>query len=107
MRKITQEAVEAFTNWGDLNKQNTEVKTYSDGIAKMWLHWNLIAEFNHKTRELYVSDAGRQTNTTKERLNWILYHFELGLLKSIKWEWFLINWEAKEKFEGEKRFTIK
>lgn len=107
MRKITQESVEAFTNWDDLKKQNTEVKSYIDGIAKMWLHWNLIAELNHYTRELYISDAGWQTITTKERLNWILEHFSLGKLKTIKWDCFLINWKNKEKFEGEKIFKIK
>lgn len=105
MRKITKEAVEAFTNWGDYVKDNTEVMTYGNGVAKFWLHWNIIAEYNRKWGELYITTAGRNTTTTKERLNWILEAFNLWKLQTIKWQLFLINWE-KEIFNWEKLFNL-
>lgn len=71
MRKITQEAIEAFYNNTSFNKDNTEVKAYNNGIHKgevyLFLHGNIIAK-KHKGI-LSITNSGWQTNTTKERLN--------------------------------------
>ena len=71
MRKITIEATRAFYNWEKYNKSNTEV-IFENNISKMYLHWNLIAIFDFKLWKLWISNAWRETVTTKERLNWIL-----------------------------------
>ena len=103
MRKITIESVEAFTSCGNLYKDNTEVKTYSDTIAKMFLFWNHIAELYNNQKILYISNCGYYTNTTKERLNWILDHYKLGSIKQKAWVWYL-NWEE---FTWELTFNLK
>lgn len=69
MRKITQEAVYAFENDIAYKSGNTTVK---DGA--MFLHGNKIAEFeslfkNDGNRNINITLAGWNTNTTRERLN--------------------------------------
>ena len=43
MRKITQEACNAFENAQDYKKSNTKVVAFDDVNAEMTLHGNLIA----------------------------------------------------------------
>jgi len=73
MRKITQDAIRAFTNMQPFKRGNTEVKILKDegslkpNFARLILHGNTIAEKSHKG--IQITSAGWKTNTTKERLN--------------------------------------
>jgi hypothetical protein len=62
MRKITIEAVKAFLNDGIFKKDNTRVEN-----GRIFLHGNLIAE--KRKDGIYISLAGWNTVTTRERLN--------------------------------------
>lgn len=62
MRKITQEAVSAFENGYEYKKANTIVKNDA-----LYLHGNKIAQ--KKDGELWITNAGWSSHTTKERLN--------------------------------------
>ena len=62
MRKITQLTVRAFLSRETLRVSNT----YTDGSA-LYLHGNKIAQYFEG--EIYISNAGWKTMTTKERLN--------------------------------------
>lgn len=62
MRKITREIVEHFRNGRAIKIGNSR----TNGQA-LYLHDNKIAEYING--ELWVTNAGWQTNTTKERLN--------------------------------------
>lgn len=76
MRKITEQAAQAFNNLEPFKKDNTEVKinATTNGRptwAELFLFGNKIAEI-HKTpkkKVLRITNAGYKTNTTKERLN--------------------------------------
>ncbi len=70
MRKITQQAIEAFYKGVDFKKDNTEV-TVGNGTVDLYLHGNLIAMLwrHRRQNELEITNAGWQSNTTKERLN--------------------------------------
>lgn len=62
MRKVTQKAVQAFYNGGNFKSGNTEVNDQG-----YFLHGNKIA---YKSgNDVYISNCGWSTNTTKERLN--------------------------------------
>ena len=63
MRQITKEAVDAFLNGYYYKKSNMEVT-----CGQMYLHNNKIAWLDING-QLWVSNCGYQTNTTKERLN--------------------------------------
>ena len=62
MRKITAETYRAFEQGESLSRGNT----YTDGQG-LYLHENKIAE--RKAGWLYITLAGWNTNTTRERLN--------------------------------------
>lgn len=68
MRKITQEAVNAFENGYTLYKQNMIVNEHG-----MFLHGNKIAEYTSLYKDgnksINITLAGWNTNTTRERLN--------------------------------------
>ena len=67
MRKITQEAVDKFLSREPFKKSNMQVDECY-GQFRLKLHGNTIAvldEFNM----LSISNAGWESNTTKERLN--------------------------------------
>ena len=71
MRKITKESAKALLNGNSFNRDNTTVKNGS-----MFLHGNNIA--NYQGGQLEIFDCDWKTNTTKERLNGVLYYFNLG-----------------------------
>lgn len=66
MYKITKESVDAFLQGQDFKKANMEVS----GVCRksMYLHGNKIAWFDNKN-QLWISNCGWWSNTTKERLN--------------------------------------
>ena len=94
MRKITSQAVYAFYNSEKFSLSNTVVTTrvdWTNTINEMFLHWNLIAKFviwlNNK---LYISSAGWESKTTKERLNGILYDINYSI-KQKNFVWYILN----------------
>jgi hypothetical protein len=69
MKIVTQKAVACFRNGGNETFSNTRVVT-ENGVSKMYLFGNLIAILEHdRGGVMRISDAGWDTNTTKERLN--------------------------------------
>lgn len=69
MRKIESQMNQAITDKVNFKSANTEVQ-YLEGISYVYLHGNKIAEVGDGFIRLY--DGGRQSNTTKSRLNAIL-----------------------------------
>lgn len=63
MRNITREAMEAFCEGRRFKKSNMEVTGDS-----MYLHGNKIAWWD-RNNQLWISNCGWWSNTTKERLN--------------------------------------
>ena len=92
MRQITLKIAEAFFNRKALKMNNTEVKGRyistngkgeeikdPNGYVEMYLylHGNLIANFNQIQKGLYFTLAGWNTPTTRERLNGLFQTFNL------------------------------
>jgi len=91
MRKITAEVVGAFNNKEAKRMNNTE----STGEA-LYLHGNKIAEY--RDGDLWITNAGWMSNTTKERLNGIegvSVHQKKGVwyLNDVEWdgEWIKVE----------------
>ena len=82
-RKITKESVQAFMDRKKFNKGNMSVEVDTD-VTKLKLHGNTIATID-ELGVLSISNAGWQSNTTKERLN--------GLpgvhVQQKNWSWYL------------------
>lgn len=76
MRKIERlmnEAVNEALNW---KSGNTEVKTDGDNVSRVFLHDNHIATIGEGFIQLF--DGGWQSNTTKSRLNALLFAHGIG-----------------------------
>lgn len=72
MRKITQQAINAFLNGKAFSLGNTSVSINHDGAVCLSLHGNLIAiRYADGKRETEITNASWFTSTTKERLNGI------------------------------------
>lgn len=71
MRKTTKQAVAAFLNAEKFSMGNTTVEVLPN-VTILRLHGNAIAyRYNDPNRTLSITNAGWQSNTTKERLNGI------------------------------------
>lgn len=68
MRNITEQAINAFTKGKPFKKRNTEVRKEGDAVILL-LYNNEIAKIDGDGT--WVTDAGWNTNTTRERLNGI------------------------------------
>jgi hypothetical protein len=69
MRQITSDSVNAFLNARPFSRQNMSVEV-KPNVTILRLHGNAIAyKYNDPEKMLSITNAGWQSNTTKERLN--------------------------------------
>lgn len=69
MRKITEQSINAFMAGKEFKKGNMTV-TVKENVTILSLHNNPIAyRYNDPEKTLSITNAGWQSNTTKERLN--------------------------------------
>lgn len=109
MRNITEASAKAFKDAKNFKVSNTEV--FNGWTVQLYLFGNLIAQL--KDGILLIKDAGRRTNTTKERLNGILDAFNLGGIyqkgKEANWKrarFFVDKFGNVEKRDGWKTFEL-
>ena len=70
MRKIESQMNAAIRDFRHWKSGNTEVIADHDGVSRVYLHGNKIAEVGDNF--IVLMDGGWQSNTTKSRLNAIL-----------------------------------
>ena len=99
MRNITEQTVSAFYDGVNFKKDNTRVEN-RNGEIFLYLHNNMIAHLQGV--ELFISTCGWETNTTKERLNGLLYKYCLGRIQQKSGVWLLNG----EEFNGTKIFKL-
>lgn len=97
MRKITGNAVAAFTAQKNWKSGNTEVQVIPQhgggSLVLLNLHGNTIARHESWNGKTFVTNCGWESNTTKERLN--------GLpgvsICQMNWNWYLNGqqWDGK------------
>lgn len=96
MSIITDESSRAFKEARRFKKSNSEIKIEPSWNVYFRLFGNLIAMHSPRAKELTIRDCGRQTQTTKDRLNWILYEFWLWSIIQRNWIWYLKTREWEE-----------
>jgi hypothetical protein len=108
MRKITRQSADAFANLLPFKQGNTNVTGCGATEIREWylkLHNNLIAKQILFVNELWITDAGWQTVTTKERLNGVLDRLTFGWgLFQKKGEWYLTDGDVTVKWTGSATF---
>jgi hypothetical protein len=105
MRKVTEEATQAFFADQKFNSQNTKVETGHTIWPKtcLVLHGNTIA--CKEENGISFTSAGYQTNVTKERLNGILRHYS-AYIKQENFEWFIYHRHGKTPMLGTGWYAI-
>lgn len=71
-RKITMDSVHAFIAGKPFRRENMSVTINDSGTVYLRLHGNAIAT-RMSDGKVYINTCGWETNTTKERLNYLLY----------------------------------
>ena len=103
MRKIEREMNAAILDNRHWQSGNTEVIADHDGVSRVYLHGNHIADVGENHIRLF--DGGWQSNTTKSRLNAILSEHGIageGVFQH-KFEWFVRLYNGTEFFTTEFR----
>ena len=97
MRQIEKQMNFALSNKGNWSNSNTSVSYHpSENLSEVRLHGNLIAWFDHTKQLLAISSAGWHTNTTKSRLNALLYEINTGVRVFQKnYDWFVTDFTGK------------
>ena len=88
----------ALSNKGNWSGSNTSVTYYpAENLSEVRLHGNLIAWLDHTTQALALSSAGWHTNTTKSRLNALLYEFNTGVrVLQKQYDWYIQDFTGKK-----------
>ena len=95
MRLIEREMNNAVKNKVAWSKSNT-LTTFSSVLKEcfIYLHGNHIATYNYDLKELSLYDGGWQSNTTKSRLNALLFEFATGFSVFQKnWDWYISDFQ--------------
>ena len=97
MRQIEKQMNFALSNKGNFSNSNTTVTYHSsENLSEVRLHGNLIAWFDHTKQLLAISSAGWHTNTTKSRLNALLYEINTGVRVFQKnFDWYVSDFTGK------------
>ena len=98
MRLIERQMCNALIHEREMRKDNTAVYWIrndkdSQYYAEVMLHGHHIAEYHPRDKELWLSDAGWQTVTTKSRLNALITEFvspSSGIHQK-DWVWYLTH----------------
>jgi len=101
MRQIEKQMNFALSNKGNWSSSNTSVSFHaSENLSEVRLHGNLIAWLDHTTQTLALSSCGWHSNTTKSRLNALLYEFNTGIRVFQKnFDWFVTDFTGKKKVD--------
>lgn len=121
MRKITQDAIQAFLSGDEFSRDNTRVEVrpfQGDSVLNsviLVLHGNPIARYikNRGVATLQVCDGNHQTRTTKERLNGlpgVRVHQKAGqwYLNGVAWDgyWTHVGDVMIVKRVGDRRYRV-
>lgn len=79
MNKLETKLANAIQNFEYKKTDNTLINPIGH-ILQVYLHGSVIAEYNRKTKQLKLTDAGWCTRTTVSRLNMVLKAFGLNAI---------------------------
>jgi hypothetical protein len=106
--KITMDSVYAFVIGKPFCRQNMEVTANDNGVY-LKLHGNVIARRDRENGAVFISNCGWSTNTTKMRLNYLLYTYNSTLKITQKnWVWYLGDkqWEGGKTYIYDEAYKV-
>ena len=100
-KKITMDSVHAFIAGKPFRRENMDVEIDRNGTVYLKLFGNIIAFRSYLDGKVYIRNCGWETNTTKERLNYLLYAYNSPLqIRQKNFVWYLGNdvWDGNETY---------
>lgn len=94
--------VQALFNKKNFRKSNTVVEYLLQPhleTSDVYLFGNLIARYNHRSEELWVSSCGWYSQTTRERLSGILGALNGSYIRQNKFKWYVVLPNGEVAFE--------
>lgn len=105
--KITMDSVHAFIAGRPFNRENMAV-TIDNGGIYLKLHGNIIALRNYEGK-VYIRNCGWETNTTKDRLNYLLQSINSPLkITQRKFVWYLGDkpWDGGKTYAYDESYSL-
>lgn len=90
MSIITEKTSNAFKEGKNFKLSNSRIENRGM-FTCFYLFDNLIARLDRSNWQLKLWDCGRQTQTTKDRLNWILSVLNCWYIKQEHYVWYYIT----------------
>ena len=97
MRKIEKTIIETLNGCNGEGVKNLSCRdcVEVDGNTKKYYLWNSLLFWNDEENVYYFSARGYNSQTTKSRLNAVLWSFLKAVIYQKDWEWFL-DWNGKK-----------
>lgn len=109
MRTIEEKIIETLNgcNGEGLKKLSCRDCVEVDGGTKKYYLWNNLLFWNDAENNYCFSARGYNSQTTKSRLNAILWSFFKGVIYQKNWEWFLLWHNKKYPVDSDSIFMLK
>ena len=97
MRTIEEKIIETLRgcNGEGIKKLTCRDRVEVDENTKKYYLWDSLLFWNDAENIYYFSARGYSSQTTKSRLNALLWSFFKAVIYQKNWEWFL-NWDGKK-----------
>ena len=91
MRQITIESVTAFLNGEKFNKSNMNVEVLPNVTILKYQGNSIAYKYNNPKKTISITNRGWSSNTTKERLNGVIYLSGVNIkpIYQKNWQWYL------------------
>ena len=109
MRKIEEKIIETLRGCNGEGVKNLSCRdrVEVDGNTKKYYLWNSLLFWNDAENVYYFSARGYNSQTTKSRLNQILWSFCNVVIYQKNWEWFLLWRNKKYSVDSASVFMLK
>lgn len=109
MRTIEEKIIETLNGCNGEGVKNLSCRdcVEVDGNTKKYYLWNNLLFWNDAENIYYFSARGYNSQTTKSRLNAILWSFFKAVIYQKDWEWFLLWRNKKYTVDSDSVFMLK
>ena len=107
MRTIEEKIIEALNGGNVVKNLSCRDRVEVDEDTKKYYLWDSLLFWNDSDNVYYFSARGYSSQTTKSRLNAVLWGFFKAVIYQKDWEWFLLWRNKKYLVDSDSVFMLK
>ena len=107
MRTIEEKIIEALNGGNVVKNLSCRDRVEVDEGTKKYYLWDSLLFWNDSDNVYYFSARGYSSQTTKSRLNAVLWGFFKAVIYQKDWEWFLLWRNKKYLVDSDSVFMLK